>query len=45
LRTARAASEYPLRLAAAVAMTVPVAVVFFIFQKYTLRTNQGVVKE
>jgi multiple sugar transport system permease protein len=39
------ATQYPLKLAAALAMTVPVAVVFFVFQKYILRTNQGAVKE
>ena len=39
------ATQYPLKLAAAMAMTVPVAVVFFVFQKYILRTNQGGVKE
>jgi multiple sugar transport system permease protein len=39
------ATEYPLKLAAAVAMTVPVAVVFFVFQKYILHTDQGAVKE
>jgi multiple sugar transport system permease protein len=38
-------TQYPLKLAAAMAMTVPVAVVFFVFQKYILRTNQGAVKE
>jgi multiple sugar transport system permease protein len=39
------ATEYPLKLAAAVAMTVPVAVVFFVFQKYILRTDGGAFKE
>ena len=39
------ATQYPLKLAAAVAMTVPVAVIFFIFQKHILRTDQGAVKE
>jgi multiple sugar transport system permease protein len=39
------ATQYPLKLAAAVAMTIPVAVVFFVFQKYILRTGQGAVKE
>lgn len=40
-----AATQYPLKLAAAVAMTIPVAIVFFVFQKYILRTGQGAVKE
>lgn len=40
-----AATQYPLKLAAAVAMTIPVAVVFFVFQKYILRTGEGAVKE
>jgi multiple sugar transport system permease protein len=39
------ATEYPLKLAAAVAMTIPVAIVFFLFQKHILRTDQGAVKE
>jgi multiple sugar transport system permease protein len=38
-------SQYPLKLAAAMAMTIPVAIVFFIFQKYILRTGEGAVKE
>jgi ABC-type glycerol-3-phosphate transport system permease component len=33
------------QLAAALAMTVPVAVVFFVFQKYIMRTGEGAVKE
>jgi len=40
-----AATQYPLKLAAAVAMTIPVAIVFFVFQKYILRTGQGALKE
>lgn len=40
-----AGSQYPLKLAAAMAMTIPVAVVFFVFQKYILRTGAGAVKE
>lgn len=39
------ATQYPLKLAAAMAMTIPVALVFFVFQKYILRTGQGAVKE
>jgi multiple sugar transport system permease protein len=38
-------TQYPLQLAAAIAMTVPVAVLFFIFQKYIMRTGQGAIKE
>jgi multiple sugar transport system permease protein len=37
-------TQYPLELAAAIGMTVPVAVIFFIFQKYTIRTGEGAVK-
>ncbi|HET9080900.1 MAG TPA: carbohydrate ABC transporter permease [Trebonia sp.] len=40
-----AGSQYPLKLAAAMAMTVPVAIVFFVFQKYVMRTGEGAVKE
>jgi multiple sugar transport system permease protein len=40
-----AATQYPLKLAAAMAMTIPVGIVFFVFQKYILRTDQGAVKE
>jgi multiple sugar transport system permease protein len=40
-----AGSQYPLQLAAALAMTIPVAIVFFVFQKYILRTGEGAVKE
>jgi multiple sugar transport system permease protein len=39
------ATQYPLKLAAAVAMTVPVAVIFFVFQKHIMRTTDGAVKE
>ncbi|HEY7144265.1 MAG TPA: carbohydrate ABC transporter permease [Streptosporangiaceae bacterium] len=39
------ATQYPLKLAAAVLMTIPVAVVFFVFQKYIVRTGDGAVKE
>jgi len=28
-----------------VAITIPVALVFFVFQKYIMRTNRGAVKE
>jgi multiple sugar transport system permease protein len=39
------ATQYPLKLAAALAMTIPVAVIFFVFQKYILRSTEGAVKE
>lgn len=38
-------NQYPLQLAAAMAMTIPVAIVFFVFQKYIMRTGEGGVKE
>ena len=38
-------THYPLDLAGAMAMTVPVAIVFFLFQKYILRTGEGAIKE
>jgi multiple sugar transport system permease protein len=40
-----AGTQYPLQLAAAMGMTVPVAAMFFIFQKYIIRTGAGAVKE
>lgn len=40
-----AGTQYPLQLAAALAMTIPVAIVFFVFQKYIMRTGEGAVKE
>jgi multiple sugar transport system permease protein len=39
------ATQYPLKLAAALAMTIPVALVFFVFQKHIMRTTEGAVKE
>jgi multiple sugar transport system permease protein len=39
------ATQYPLKLAAALLMTLPVAAVFFVFQRYIMRTNQGALKE
>jgi multiple sugar transport system permease protein len=39
------ATEYPLKLAAALLMTIPVAVLFFVFQKRIMSTNEGAVKE
>ncbi|KZE91519.1 carbohydrate ABC transporter permease [Microbacterium sp. TNHR37B] len=37
-------TQYPLRLAAAALMTIPVAVLFFIFQKRIMNTSEGAVK-
>lgn len=38
-------SEYPIKLAAAAIMTIPVAVVFFIFQRRIMNATEGAVKE
>ncbi len=38
-------SQYPLKLAAAVIMTIPVAVMFFIFQRRIMNVSEGAVKE
>ncbi|GAB3550215.1 carbohydrate ABC transporter permease [Arthrobacter tumbae] len=38
-------TQYPLKLAAAALMTVPVAIVFFIFQKRIMNASAGAVKE
>ncbi|HMQ66823.1 MAG TPA: hypothetical protein PJ992_11065 [Arachnia sp.] len=38
-------TQYPLKLAAAALMTIPVAIVFFIFQRQILNTASGAVKE
>lgn len=40
-----AGSQYPIKLAAAAIMTVPVAIMFFIFQKRIMNTSDGAVKE
>lgn len=40
-----AGTQYPIKLAAAAIMTVPVAILFFIFQKRIMNTNEGSVKE
>ncbi len=37
-------TQYPLKLAAAALMTIPVAVVFFLFQKRIMNTSEGAVK-
>ncbi|WP_420176405.1 carbohydrate ABC transporter permease [Luteococcus sp. OSA5] len=39
------ANQYPLKLAAAAIMTVPVAILFFVFQKRIMNTSAGAVKE
>ncbi|MGN7797489.1 carbohydrate ABC transporter permease [Leifsonia sp. 22587] len=38
-------TQYPLKLAAAAVMTIPVAVVFFIFQRRIMNASEGAVKE
>ncbi|MGG7464537.1 carbohydrate ABC transporter permease [Plantibacter sp. YIM 135347] len=38
-------SQYPIKLAAAAIMTIPVAVMFFIFQRRIMNTSDGAVKE
>ncbi|WP_068689144.1 carbohydrate ABC transporter permease, partial [Thermobifida halotolerans] len=38
-------TQYPLKLAAALIMTVPVAVVFFVFQRHIMNASEGAVKE
>jgi len=38
-------TQYPLKLAAAAIMTIPVAVLFFVFQKRIMNTSEGAVKE
>jgi multiple sugar transport system permease protein len=40
-----AGNQYPIKLAAAALMTIPVAVIFFIFQKRIMNTSGGAVKE
>ena len=39
-----AGNQYPIKMAAALVMTLPVAIVFFTFQKYIVRTGEGSVK-
>ncbi len=41
----RSGNQYPLKLAAALIMTIPVAVIFFIFQRRIMNTSEGAVKE
>lgn len=38
-------TQYPLKLGAAVIMTIPVAIMFFIFQRRIMNTTSGAVKE
>ncbi|HEY0247237.1 MAG TPA: carbohydrate ABC transporter permease [Gryllotalpicola sp.] len=38
-------TQYPLKLAAAAIMTIPVAAMFFIFQRRIMNTSEGAVKE
>jgi len=38
-------TQYPLKLAAAMIMTIPVAVMFFVFQKRIMSQSEGAVKE
>jgi multiple sugar transport system permease protein len=38
-------SQYPIKLAAAAIMTIPVAVMFFVFQRRIMNTTEGAVKE
>ncbi|HEY0261162.1 MAG TPA: carbohydrate ABC transporter permease [Lacisediminihabitans sp.] len=38
-------TQYPIKLAAAAIMTIPVAVMFFIFQRRIMNTSDGAVKE
>ncbi len=40
-----AGTQYPIKLAAAVIMTIPVAVLFFLFQKKIMNSSEGAVKE
>lgn len=40
-----AGNQYPIKLAAAVVMTIPVAVAFFVFQKRIMNSTDGAVKE
>jgi multiple sugar transport system permease protein len=38
-------TQYPLKLAAALIMTIPVAILFFIFQRQIMSVTEGAVKE
>ncbi|WP_380172335.1 carbohydrate ABC transporter permease [Kineococcus sp. DHX-1] len=39
------ANQYPLKLAAAALMTLPVALLFFVFQRHVMAASEGAVKE
>ena len=39
-----AGNQYPIQLAAAVLMTIPVAILFFIFQRHIMSTAEGAEK-
>ncbi len=39
------ANQYPLKLAAAALMTLPVALLFFVFQRHVMSASEGAVKE
>lgn len=38
-------NQFPVKLAAAVVMTIPVALIFFVFQRHIMNTSDGAVKE
>jgi multiple sugar transport system permease protein len=38
-------TQYPIKLAAALIMTIPVAVMFFVFQRHIMNSSEGAVKE
>jgi multiple sugar transport system permease protein len=40
-----AGTQYPLKLAAALVMTIPVALLFFVFQRRIMNTSEGAVKQ
>jgi multiple sugar transport system permease protein len=40
-----AGNQYPIKLAAAFVMTIPVAIAFFVFQKRIMNSSEGAVKE
>jgi multiple sugar transport system permease protein len=43
--TSPSGQQFPIKLAASLLMTVPVAIVFFIFQKRIMNVGAGAVKE
>jgi multiple sugar transport system permease protein len=40
-----AGNQYPIKLAAAALMTIPVAIIFFVFQRRIMNASGGAVKE